>query len=151
MTKENQPYSSWSESLNAFKDVKLPWGDNEFFMATYRRNMEFMNATQKITAETIKAVTELQTEYMKSVFNQVSEQTKQSFTATSPEEKVVRQTKVAKDSIDQAIEHAREINSIIAKSNDKMIESIQQTAKKSVDETASLAKKVKKGSKNTGA
>lgn len=143
MTKENQPYSPWGEGINAFKDMKLPWGDNEFFMSAYRRNMEFMNATQQISAETLRAVTELQTEYMKSIFNQLSEQTKHCLSTRSPEEKVVRQTDVAKNTIDQAIEHAREINSIIARSNDKIIENIQKAAKKSVEETTSFAKKAK--------
>ncbi len=143
MTKEKQPYSSWSESMNAFKDAKLPWGGNEFFMAAYRRNMEFMNTTQQITVETIRAVAELQGEYMKSVFNHLSEQTKECLSETSPEEKAVRHTDVANKTIDQAIEHARDINAIIAKSNDKIIENIQKTAKKNVEDSASLTKKAK--------
>lgn len=144
MTKENQSYSSWSENLNAFKNAKFPWGDNEFIMSSYRRNMEFMNTSQQIAVETIKAVTELQTDYIKSMFGQLSERTKQGLSASSPEEKAARQTDSAIEIIDHAVEHAREINSIMAKSSDKVIENIQKTAKKNLEDAASLAKNAAK-------
>ena len=143
MSKEKQPYSSWSESINTFKEGKLPWGDNEFFMAAYRRNVEFLNTTQQIAVETMRAVTELQTEYMKSAFNQWSERAKECLSATSCEEKAACHTDIANKTIDQAIEHAREVNSILAKSNSKIIENFQKTAKKNVEETSSLSKKAK--------
>jgi len=143
MTTERQEHSFWTEHMNTFKDIQPPWLDNELFMTAYRRNMELMNTTQQITAEATKAIMQLQTQYMKYIFDQLGKQTKEGLSTASPEEKAFHQSDLAKQAIDQALEHAREINSIIAKSNDKIIERIQKCAKDGVDESISMAKKAK--------
>lgn len=142
MSKDTYTNPFWNDSFKGFKDNKLPWFDAELALSSYRRNMHLITTTQQIAAETTKAVMQLQTQYMKDVFEQLSEQTKQNMTAPfSPEERVSQQSEKTKTALDQAIEHARTVNSIIATSNEKIIENVQQSFKEGVDESTSVAKK----------
>lgn len=144
MSKETYTNPFWGDSTKGLKDMKLPWMDSELMLSNYRRNMNFINTTQQIAAETTKAVIQLQTQYMKDIFEQLSEQTKQNISTLSPEEKVSRQSEATKTALDQAIEHARNVNTLISQSNEKIIENVQKRFKESVDESSSLGKKTKK-------
>ncbi len=132
------------DTFKAFKEAKLPWFDPELMFSSYRRNMDLITTTQQIAAETTKAVVQLQSQYIKDVLEQLSERTKENISTASPEEKVAQQSEATKASLDQAIDHARNVNTVIAKSNEKIIETVQKRFKEGVDESASVAKKTKK-------
>lgn len=132
------------DTFNAFKEAKLPWFDPELMFSSYKRNMNLITTTQQIAAETTKAVVQLQAQYIKDVLEQLSERTKQNISTASPEEKATQQSEATKASLDQAIDHARNVNTVIAKSNEKIIETVQKRFKEGVDESASMAKKTKK-------
>ncbi|MBA3814294.1 MAG: phasin family protein [Alphaproteobacteria bacterium] len=144
MSKETYSSPFWGENFKGFKDNKFPWLDTDLILSGYRRNMTLITTTQQIAAETTKAVMQLQAQYMKDVFEQLSEQTKKNISAASPEERVAHQSEKAKTAVDQAIEHGRNVNAIITKSNEKIIENVQKRFKEGVDESASLARKTKK-------
>jgi phasin family protein len=143
MTKETYTPPFWEDTMNTFKNTKTPWVDMETLMTNYRRNMDLINSTQQIVGEATKSVLQLQTQYVKNVFDQMSEQTKHSLATEALEAKTEPHTERAKATVDQAIAHAREVNTVIAKSNEKIIENFQNRFKESVDESASLAKKAK--------
>lgn len=145
MAKDKQDQPFWGENMNTFNTGKNPWLDNESLLSSYRKNMELMNATHQIVAETTKSLMELQTQYMKNAFEQLSEQSKQCLSMGNPQDKASKHSEMAKDTIDQAVEHAREISTIIAKSNDKIIEGIKKSAKEGLEEAVSMAKKTTKG------
>lgn len=144
MSKDTYTNPFLGDPFKGWKDNKLPWVDTELMLSSYRRNMNLINTTQKIVAETTKAVLQLQAQYMKDVFEQMSEQTKQNISTASPEESVTRQSETTKATLDQAIEHARNVNTLISKSNEKIIENVQKRFKEGVDESTSLAKKTTK-------
>jgi len=143
MNKDTYTNPFFGEGWKAMKDTKLPWLDMELFLSNYRRNMNLISTTQQIAAETTRAVIQLQTQYMKDVFDQLGEQTKKNMSTLSPEEKVTQQTESTKNTLDQAVEHARNVNTLIAKSNEQIVENVQKSFKESVDESASLGKKTK--------
>lgn len=145
MTKDKQEQPFWNEKMNVFNTGKNPWIDNELFLSSYRKNMELINATHQIVAETTKSLMELQTQYMKNAFEQLSEQSKQCLSMGSPEDKAHKHSEMAKETLDQAVEHAREINTILTKSNEKIIEGIKKSAKEGLEEAVSMAKKATKG------
>jgi len=144
MSKDTYTNPFLGDHFKGWKDNKLPWADTDLMLSSYRRNMNLINTTQQIVAETTKAVIQLQAQYMKDVFEQMSEQTKHNISTASPEESMARQSETTKASLDQAIEHARNVNTLISKSNEKIIENVQKRFKDSVDESASLAKKTTK-------
>jgi len=130
----------WGETLKVWKDGKLPWLDTELFLSSYRRNMNLLNTTQQIAAETTKAVLQLQAEYVKDVFEQMSEQAKKNITTFSPEERISHQSQTTKQTFDQALEHARHVNELISKSNEKIMENVQKRFKEGLDESATFTK-----------
>ena len=144
MTKETFTNPFLGDNFKAFKDTKLPWFDSEFVLSNYRRNMNLINSTQQIAADTTKAIMQLQAQYMKDVFEQLGEQTRQNMSNFSTEEKATKQSEGAKAAIDHAIEHARNVNTLISESNEKIIENVQKRFNEGVEETVAAAKKAKK-------
>lgn len=143
MTKDTYTNPFWNDNLMGLKGAKLPWLDMEQILASQRRNMDLINSTQQIVAETTKAVIQLQAQYMKDTFDELSEQTKKNVSAFSPEEKIVNPSETIKAPLDQAIEHARNVNSLITQSSEKIIENVQKRFKEGMDESASIVKKTK--------
>lgn len=144
MTKETNipPFGEEGfRTFNPFKQFKYPGVDMETLMATYQRNMELMNSTQQIAMEATQSVMELQREYIKKAFDQWNEQIKYTCSKAPLGEKTAHHVDTTKTAVDQTIEHVRDVNSIIAKSNEKIINSVQKRFKESLDESATLAKK----------
>ncbi|MBY0293436.1 MAG: TIGR01841 family phasin [Alphaproteobacteria bacterium] len=143
MAKETNIPPFMEEGFRSFKQFKFPGADMETLLSTHQRNMELMNAAQKITTETTQTVMDLQKQYFKSIFDQWNDEVKNSFSKAPSEEKTAHQTETAKAAIDQTIKHVRDVNDIIAKSNETIIESIQKHFKESLNNSADLAKKSK--------
>lgn len=143
MAKETNIPPFMEEGFCSFKQFKFPGADMETLLSTYQKNMELMNAAQKITTETTQSVMDLQKQYFKSVFDQWNDEIKNSFSKAPSEEKTAHQAETAKAAVDQTIKHVRDVNAIIAKSNETIIESMQNHFKKSLNESSDLAKKNK--------
>ena len=143
MTKETYTPPFWENTLNSFKGSKTPWVDLETLMTHYRHNMELMNSTQQIIGEATNSVLQLQTDYVKSILEQMGEQTKHCLSTDPLEAKTEQRTEKAKATIDQAIAHARDVNTVLAKSNQQIVEKFQNRFKEGVEESANLAKKTK--------
>ena len=131
------------KKFDAFKQFKLPGLDLETLILNYQRNIELVNSTQQVVAEATKSIMELQSEYMKKGFDQWNVQVKDCCSKAPFEEKTTHQAEAAKTAVNQTIAHAQEVNSIIAKSSEKIIGSVQKRFKEGLDESAILVKKGK--------
>jgi phasin family protein len=141
MAKDKFTNPFWGDSFPHFKESRFPWFDSDLMLSSYRRNVDLINTTQQIAAETTKAVIELQAAYMKDIFEQLSEQSKRNFSTFSPEERVAQQKEATKTTFNQAMEHARNVNSLISQSNEKIMENVQKRFKESIDESGEYATK----------
>ncbi len=141
MAKETNIPPFMEEELNSFKQFKCPGVDMETLLSCYKKNMELMNTTQKIATEATQSVMELQKKYFKSVFDQMNEEVKSNFSKASFAEKAAHQANTAKITADETMKHVRDVSSIIAKSNEQVVESIQKRFKEILDESANQAKK----------
>jgi len=129
------------QQFNPFKKFQAPGMDMGILMQNYQRNIELMNATQQVVAEATKSIMELQSEYMKKVFDQWNEQAKYCCSKAPLEEKTAQQAMVAKKAVNQTIEHTQELNAIVTKSNENIMDSIQKRFKEGVDESLNITKK----------
>ncbi|MBL8676972.1 MAG: phasin family protein [Alphaproteobacteria bacterium] len=129
------------EVFSVFKQFKLPGIDVEALAASHQKNMELLASTQKKAVESTNSIIALQNKYLKKVFDQWNEQVKHNCTKTSFEEKAACHAKVTKEISDKALEHTKEINTIIVKSNEKIIDSIQKHFQESFNESLNLVKK----------
>jgi phasin family protein len=132
------------KQFNLFKQFKFPGLDLETLLSNYQRNMELMNSTQQVVVDATKSIMELQNEYIKKVFDQWNEQLKYCCSKAPLEEKTTRQAETTKAALDQAVEHTQGLTSIVAKSNEKIIDSVQKRIKEGLDESLNLAKKSRK-------
>lgn len=129
------------EGLSSFKQFKFPGVDMETLLSSHQRNMELIATTQQIAAESTKSIMELQNEYLKKVFDQWNEQVKCCCSKAPMEEKTTDQAKAAKAVVNEAVEHTQEFNSIIAKSIEKIGQSVQKRMKEGLEESVNLVKK----------
>lgn len=129
------------KAFNPYKQFKFPGFDLETLLANYQRNVELMNSTQKIVVEATKSIMELQNDYMKTVFDQWNDQVKSCCSQSPFEEKTAHQTEAAKEALNRTIEHIQGVDSIIAKSNERIMDSVQKRVKEGLDESLKMSKK----------
>jgi hypothetical protein len=137
MTKDTNIPPFMEESMKAFKDFKFPGNNMQDMMAMYKKNIELMNTTQQIAIEATKAMMELQRNFMQSAFEEWSDQMKTAASKGSFDDPAQK----AKKAMDDTVEHMKELNTIVEKSNEKIKDSFQKRIKESIDETTNLGKK----------
>jgi phasin family protein len=143
VNKEKNTSSFHEEFLNSFKNTKYPWLNMKDLMSAYQENMDLMNKTQQIAVETTQAVMELQSKFVQNAFDMWSAQVKDCCSKAPAEEKTATQAEYTKERIDKTMEHLRDLNAVITKSNKKISESIQKRVQEGLDESLNRAKKNK--------
>jgi phasin family protein len=143
MTKETNIPPFMEEGLNSFKKFKFPGADMGNLISIYQKNMELMNVTQQIAVETTHSVLELQRQYMKTALDQWNNHINSCCSKAPLEEKTAHQAEVAKTAADQIVAHTKALHSIIAKSNEKINETVQKGLKEGIDEFSNVVKKGK--------
>ena len=144
MTKETNIPPFMEEALKSFKQFNFTGTDIEDLMSMYKKNIELMNSTQQVAIEATKAMMDLQRSYVQRAMEQWNEQLKATSRQGPTSEKTTSQVEATKDAVTETLEHIQELNSIIAKSNEKIKDSFQKRIKESLDETVNLANKNKK-------
>lgn len=146
MAKEENIPPFGERLFNPFKGMNYPAFDMKTLTSSCQKNIELMNSNQKIVAEATQSIMALQNQYLKTIFEQGNKGMKNCLSQAPLEEKMTCQSEVTKAMVDKTVEHARDINSIIEKSNENMIESIQTHFKEGLDESADIAQKMKEKS-----
>lgn len=141
MAKETNVPPFMEEGLGAFKKFKFPGIDMEKLLSSYRKNLELMSKNQQIVTETTQSLMELQTQYIKNAFDVWSEQVKNCCSKSPLEDKPAQHSEAAKATFDKTIEHLQNVHSVVAKSNEKMNESIQKRLKEGLEESLNMTKK----------
>jgi len=141
MTKDTHIPQFMEEAMKSFKQFSVPITDMETLMTMYKKNIELMNSTQQIAIEATKEMMDLQRSYMQKALDQWNEQIKETTTKGPLEEKATDQTKSTQDAVSQTIDHIQELNSIIAKSSEKINETFQKRFKETLGESLDAAKK----------
>jgi len=128
-------------AFNSFKNFKFPALNMDIFLSSYQRNIELMNKTMKIATETTQSLMELQSQYVQKAFDQWNEEVKFSFSKTPLDKKTTHEADTVKSTVADAIKHTQNVSSILAKSNEQVIESIQKCFKEVTDKPSGLGKK----------
>ena len=147
MTKETNapPFGKeWTTSFNQFnpfKQFKFPGVDAGTLLSSAQKNMELIAKAQQLAADSTKSIIDRQNEYCKDAFDQWNEHLKFCCSKAPLEEKTAHHADISKKAIDKTVTHLRDVNSIIAKTHEKIVESVQNRLKESIDESLNLAKK----------
>ena len=115
--------------------------DFEAAIATQRKNVEALTAANRIAVEGTQAVLRRQAELVREVMEELSSVSKEFTTAGSPEDKLVKQTELAKAAFESAIANVRELQGLVQKASDEAVSVISKRVVDNFDEVKSLLSK----------
>ncbi len=144
MAKQTNPFMDMDIS-KMMSDLKLPSIDVDQMMASQRRNIEALTTANKLAFEGMQAVARRQADIMRQMTEEMSSMLTGMMSAGSPEERVARQTDMAKQAYEKILASMRELGEMLSKSNTEAAEVIQKRISDSLDELKALASAVTKG------
>lgn len=115
-------------------EFKMPGVDMESILNSQRKNIEALTAANRLAFEGIQAMMKRQTEILRQTMQEVAEATQGMTTSASPQEKLAKQTALAKEAFERAIANMREMSEMVAKSNSEVFELLNVRFSQVLDE-----------------
>lgn len=120
---------------------KLPGVDLESVLSTQRKNIEALTKANQVAVEGFQAVGRRQVEIIRSSMTEATAQFRDLFSTLKPEERIAKQTDIAKKSIEKAIADARELAEIVTKAQNEAFEVLNKRLSEGLDEVKGLVTK----------
>jgi phasin family protein len=115
-------------------DFKVPGVDVETVVSSQRKNIDALTQANKLAFEGVQAVFKRQVEILRQTLEESSTVAKELVEAGTPQDKVARQTELAKDAFEKALANSRELSEIIVKSNSEAFELLNKRFTQILDE-----------------
>jgi phasin family protein len=145
-------FSQWqAEFTRAFADLGKFWTngktnvDVNWLLANQRKNIEALTAANQRAFEGAQAIAKAQAEFVRSAAEELQKVAKELVNGGTAEDKLVKQTAVAKDAFETAVANVSEIAGLVQKSNAETFEVIRKRVVENFNEVkAALEPKVTK-------
>jgi phasin family protein len=111
--------------------------DFEAAIASQRKNVEAFTAANRIAVEGTQAVLRRQAELVREAIEELSSVSKEFTAAGSPEDKLLKQTELAKSAFETAIANVRELSGLVQKASDEAVSVISKRVVDNFDEMKS--------------
>jgi phasin family protein len=121
-------------------EFKLPGVDLDAVLQAQRKNIEALTAANRTAAEGLQAFARRQSEILRQNLAELQAQFSSAVTAGAPEEKLAKQTDLAKAAFEKAIADMKELAELLAKSNTEAAEIVSKRVSASFDELKTLVK-----------
>ena len=121
-------------------EFKVPNVDVDAMVATQKKNIDALTNANQLAIEGMQAVALRQAEIIRETVEMAQAQMGQVNVSGNPEEAVAQQTELLKASIERAVNNARELSEMVAKSNAEAFDIVNQRVTESLDEIKDLAK-----------
>ncbi|KAF0097629.1 MAG: phasin family protein [bacterium] len=115
-------------------EFKMPGVDMEAILNSQRKNIEALTAANRLAFEGVQAMMKRQTEILRQTMQEVAEATQGMTATTSPQEKLAKQTTLAKEAFEHAVTNMRELSEMVAKSNSEVFELLNVRLGQVIDE-----------------
>ena len=115
MAKESQSFVDIVRQFAA--DLGLPKVDVDKLVETHRKNFEALTQTALVASDGMKSVAAKQKEMVESAFREALDMARNFKPSGNPQEILAKQGEVARNALDAAIDHTRQIADQVAKSN----------------------------------
>ncbi|MBF0094013.1 MAG: phasin family protein [Alphaproteobacteria bacterium] len=115
-------------------EFKMPGVDMESILSSQRKNIEALTAANRLAFEGIQAMMKRQTEILRQTMQEVAEATQGMAGTASPQEKLAKQTALAKEAFERSISNMREMSEMVAKSNSEVFELLNVRFSQVLDE-----------------
>jgi phasin family protein len=111
--------------------------DFEAAIAAQRKNVEALTTANRIAVEGTQAVLRRQAELVREAIEELSTVSKEFTAAGSPEDKLVKQTELAKATFESALANVRELAGLVQKAGDEAVAVISKRVVDNFDEVRS--------------
>lgn len=136
------PFSPWQEQqeqmMNAAKDVmknaKMPNMDPQKLLASQQKNLEMLNEANKTAVDVMKSITQLQGQYMRQAFDDMNNFIRTSMSMTPDQASMQYQGQKMQESIEKAVDHGKNVASMMTKSSQDMHERMKKRAEETLAE-----------------
>ena len=147
----DQNVTEMFDPRNMMDEFQMPGLDNHGLMEAHRKNIEALTEANRVAFEGAEAMARRQTEIVREAMDEAAKAMQQVQHAGSNEERVAKQTDLAKNTFETALKHARELAEIGAKAQNEALELLNKRVAESFDEMRdSMQTVVKQSEKATG-
>jgi phasin family protein len=120
-----------------FVNGKAPLFDVEAAIASQRKNVEALTAANRVAVEGVQAVLRRQAELVREAIEELSTVSKEFAAPGSTEDKLVKQTELAKAAFETALANVRELAGLVQKTGDEAVSVISKRVVDNFDEMKS--------------
>jgi phasin family protein len=124
-----------------FQNGKAPLFDVERLFAVQRKNVEALTAANQVAFEGVQAVIRRQAEIVRESVEDLSKITRELTAVGSAEDRLVRQTELAKEAFESALERVRELSGLIQKSSSEAVDVLSKRVSDNLDEVKAAISK----------
>lgn len=130
----DQDFSDVFDVSKYMQQFQVPGLDTKALVDAQRKNIEAMTQANRVAFEGAQAVVQRQTEIAREAMTEAADVMQRLNGAGTPEERVAKQTELAKHTFDTALKNVRELAEMSQKSNNEAIELINKRVAASFDE-----------------
>ncbi|HVI53280.1 MAG TPA: phasin family protein [Candidatus Sulfotelmatobacter sp.] len=124
-------------------EFKVPGFDLDALVASQRKNIEALTQANKLAFDGVQAAVKREIEILRQTLEEAATVTKELVEGVSPQEKITRQTELAKEAFERGVANARELSEIITKSNSQAIDLLNKRYVQLLDEVKETVSKIK--------
>jgi phasin family protein len=124
----------------AFAGLNMPGFDVEALMASQRKNLEAFTQANQLAVEGVQAVARRQVELAKQAVEEASTLLRDISQPGAPEERLAKNTELAKQAFEKGLATARELTELVSKANAEAFNVITKRVTESFDEFRDSAK-----------
>lgn len=129
------------EMPKAFQDMKMPQGFGfETMMDAQRKNMQAFAAAGQTAAEGWQTIMRRQSEVTRQTIKESSEMLNAVMTASAPEEKMAKQSEMAKTVMDRSLASAKEMAEMATKTQYEALEVLSKRAAECMEEMRCMSR-----------
>ena len=128
---------SFAEYGKLFGNGKLPGFDVDALITAQRKNVEALTAANQVAFEGVQTIAKRQIEIARKAIEELSQVAKEFTVAGTPEDKLARQTALAKDAFEAAVANLRELSGIAQKANSEAVDLLSKRVVENLDEVKS--------------
>jgi phasin family protein len=122
-------------------EFKLPGVDLEKVASAQRKNVEALTSANQLAAEGFQAIARRQTEIMRQTLEEAGKSMRDLMEHSAPEDRMVKQTELAKTAFEAALSNMRELAEMVAKANSEAFDVINRRVAESLDELKDMIKR----------
>jgi len=119
--------------------------DVEGFVASQRKNVEALTAANQLAFEGVQALVRRQAEIVRENVEELTKITRELTAAGSPEDKLAKQTQLAKQAFENALGHVRELTGLVQKSSSQAVDVLSKRVADNLDEVKAALTKANGG------